>query len=271
MLPLHNSNIHITIPKMGCWFFILMLTITTAVASPIKNQIHLLRPHSGSAGHKHSDINCLSWRLAVETDNLQDWTLVPQACKDYVGHYMLGKQYRDDCDFVAAEAYKYAKGLNLTKDGKDIWVFDIDETTLSNIPYYALDNVAFGSIPYNATSFDKWTAKAVAPAIPGSLKLYKQLIKLGFKIVFLTGTREKFKEPRIKNLKGVGYTQWEKLILKGDNDHGNGVEYKSSKRKELVEGGYRIRGNMGDQWSDLLGSNPGDRTFKVPDPMYYIA
>ncbi|GKB89471.1 acid phosphatase, class B-like protein, partial [Tanacetum coccineum] len=46
--------------------------------------------------------------------------------------------------------------------------------------------------------------------------------------------------------------------------------YKSAKRKALEEDGYRIRGNMGDQWSDLLGNNPGDRVFKVPDPMYYI-
>ncbi|KAI3786136.1 hypothetical protein L1987_45267 [Smallanthus sonchifolius] len=255
---------------MGSLFLILMVTIATAVASPIKNQIHLLMPHSGSGGHKHSDLNCLSWRLAVETNNLQDWTQVPQACADYVGHYMLGKQYRQDCDAVAAEAYKYAEGLNLTGDGKDVWVFDVDETTLSNLPYYASDAVAFGAIPYNATAFDLWVAEAAAPAIPGSLQLYKKLINLGFKIVFLTGTKEAFKEPRIKNLITVGYTQWEKLILKGDDDHGNAVEYKSSKRKELVDGGYKIRGNMGDQWSDLLGSNPGDRTFKVPDPMYYI-
>ena len=57
---------------------------------------------------------------------------------------MLGKQYRKDVDLVAAEAYEYAKGLNITKDGKDVWVFDIDETTLSNLPYYARDTVAFG-------------------------------------------------------------------------------------------------------------------------------
>ncbi|KAI7740691.1 hypothetical protein M8C21_020743 [Ambrosia artemisiifolia] len=255
---------------MGFSYLILMVTIATAFASPINNQIHLLKPHSGSAGYKHSNLNCLSWRLAVETDNLQDWTVVPQECADYVGHYMLGKQYRQDCDYVAAEAYKYAKGLNLTGDGKDVWVFDIDETTLSNLPYYALDTVAFGAIPYNATLFDEWVTKAAAPAIPGNLKLYKQLVRLGFKIVFLSGTREAFEQPRIRNLKAVGYTQWEKLILKGDNDHGNAVEYKSSKRKALEEAGYRIRGNIGDQWSDLLGSNAGDRTFKVPDPMYYI-
>ncbi|KAJ0709611.1 putative Acid phosphatase [Helianthus annuus] len=259
---------------MGFSLFILIVTIATSVASPI----HLLMPHSGSAGLKHADLNCLSWRLAVETDNLKGWSHIPESCVDYVGHYMLGKQYREDCDLVAAEAYEYAKGLNLTGDGKDVWVFDIDETTLSNIPYYARDDVAFGFIPYNSTKFNQWVAEATAPAIPGSLKLYEQLIELGFKVVFLTGSREYLTEPRSRNLKAVGYTQWEKLILKGDNYQGNAVEYKSGKRKELEEAGYRIRGNMGDQWSDLIGTswlcccctNTGDRTFKVPDPMYYI-
>lgn len=47
--------------------------------------------------------------------------------------------------------------------------------------------------------------------------------------------------------------------------------YKSAKRKELVEAGYRILGNTGDQWSDLFGTYVGNRTFKVPDPMYYIS
>ncbi|TVU17118.1 hypothetical protein EJB05_33133, partial [Eragrostis curvula] len=62
--------------------------------------------------------------------------------------------------------------------------------------------------------------------------------------------------------------------------HGNGpssrlgssvVPYKSGERQKLVDAGYRIVGNMGDQWSDLVGAPEGDRTFKVPDPMYYVA
>ncbi|XP_076907299.1 acid phosphatase 1-like [Bidens hawaiensis] len=251
---------------MGSSYLILILvTITSVVASSDNNQI------SGSAGHKHSDVNCLSWRVAVETNNLKEWTHVPASCVDYVRQYILGDQYRKDHDMVVAEAYKYARGLNLTGDGKDVWIFDIGETTLSNIPYYARDDVSVGYMPFNGTKFDQWVKKAAAPAIPGSLRLYKQLIKMGYKIVFLSGTREAFRQPRIKNLKAVGYTQWMKLILKGDNDHGNSAVYKSSKRRELEKGGYRIRGNMGDQWSDLLGSNPGDRTFKLPDPIYYIA
>ncbi|GKE24029.1 acid phosphatase, class B-like protein [Tanacetum coccineum] len=74
--------------------------------------------------------------------------------------------------------------------------FDIDETTLSNLPYYASDAVAFGAMAYNATSFNAWVEEAAAPAIPGSLKLYRQLIELGFNIVFLTGTEEAYAEAR---------------------------------------------------------------------------
>ncbi|WOK92534.1 acid phosphatase 1-like [Canna indica] len=47
--------------------------------------------------------------------------------------------------------------------------------------------------------------------------------------------------------------------------------FKSSERAKLVESGLRIVGNIGDQWSDILGSPEGDRTFKLPDPMYYIS
>uniref|UniRef100_M1DPV0 Acid phosphatase 1 n=1 Tax=Solanum tuberosum TaxID=4113 RepID=M1DPV0_SOLTU len=55
----------------------------------------------------------------------------------------------------------------------------------------------------------------------------------------------------------------------GGNDSKSAVEYKSSKRMEWVKDGYRI-GNIGDQWTDLIGENVGARTFKVPNPMYYV-
>ncbi|KAL6580611.1 Sigma1B-adaptin [Orobanche minor] len=48
------------------------------------------------------------------------------------------------------------------------------------------------------------------------------------------------------------------------------TKYKSDKRDELVREGYRILGNSGDQWSDLLGSSMSERSFKLPNPMYHI-
>lgn len=139
-----------------------------------------------------------------------------------------------------------------------------------------------------------------APAIPVALRLYNTLISLKIKVVFLSGTLEVFREVRIRNLKKVGYHTWEKLILKwvsiyiyfyirvdhfqsklhvgfsiyrpeSRTEHTSSLVYKSKKRDELVGAGYVILGNIGDQWSDILGTNPGIRTFKLPDPMYYIA
>ena len=77
----------------------------------------------------------------METNNIIGWYGVPQTCKSYVGHYMLGTQYRDDSRLVVYEAIAYAESLKLGGDGKDVWVFDIDETTLSNLPYYADNGV----------------------------------------------------------------------------------------------------------------------------------
>lgn len=48
------------------------------------------------------------------------------------------------------------------------------------------------------------------------------------------------------------------------------MRYKSDVRKQLEDEGYRILGNVGDQWSDLQGDYLGNRTFKLPNPMYFV-
>ena len=53
-------------------------------------------------------------------------------------------------------------------------------------------------------------------------------------------------------------------------DHGKtAVAFKSEKRKEIMEEGFRILGNSGDQWRDLLGSFISVKSFKLSNPMYY--
>ena len=119
-----------------------ILTISEVSSSSqpdvVHHQIHLLRPQSGDGGgNLVPGLSCLSWRLGVETNNIVGWKTVPQECEGYVGHYMLGQQYRKDSKAVANEAFLYAQSLKLGRDGKDVWIFDVDETTLSNLPYYA--------------------------------------------------------------------------------------------------------------------------------------
>ncbi|KAK3028891.1 hypothetical protein RJ639_039900 [Escallonia herrerae] len=125
--------------------------------------------------------------------------------------------------------------------------------------------------------FDVWLAKGLAPPVPAVLNLYKKLITLGFKIVFISATSESQRDVRVANLNRAGYYKWEKLILnkcgrREEADRGTTAQvYKTKKRTAVEAAGYRILGNMGDQWSDITGTHVGNRTFKLPNPMFYIS
>jgi hypothetical protein len=64
---------------------------------------------------------------------------VPPECAPHVRDYVTGSAYRSDLDLVARESTAYARAAAPAgaADGRDAWVFDVDETLLSNLPYYA--------------------------------------------------------------------------------------------------------------------------------------
>jgi phosphoglycolate phosphatase-like HAD superfamily hydrolase len=109
-----------------------------------------------------------------------------------------------------------------------------------------------------------------APVLPETQRLFNKLIALGIKPVFLTGRTEDQCAITLTNLRLQGYSSWMKLILKPVGFKATAVAYKSGKRKKLQDAGYVIVGNIGDQWSDILSAPKGTRTFKLPDPLYYI-
>jgi hypothetical protein len=45
---------------------------------------------------------------------------------------MFGDQFRWDCAAAAREAPSYVEGLELAGDGREVRVFDIDDTALNN-------------------------------------------------------------------------------------------------------------------------------------------
>ena len=79
---------------------------------------------------------CDSWRFSVETNDAGYWATIPDRCLSYVIDYVTGDRYRSDSEFVAGDSLSFARSVQLTGDGRDAWVFDIDETLLSNLPYY---------------------------------------------------------------------------------------------------------------------------------------
>lgn len=226
-------------------------------------------PHLKETFIDERELECTSWRFAVEANNLSPWKTIPKECADYVRQYINGGAYKLDIDRVSSEAGAYAESTKLGADGKDVWVFDVDETLLSNLPYYSQHG--YGLEVFDSVKFDEWVEKGVAPVIGSSLKLYQDVMRLGFKVFLLTGRSERHRIVTVENLMNAGFQDWDKLILRGSKDHGKSATiYKSEKRDEMVEEGFRIVGNSGDQWSDLLGSSASIRSFKLPNPMYYI-
>ncbi|KAK4436386.1 Acid phosphatase 1 [Sesamum alatum] len=212
-------------------------------------------------------LQCTSWRVAAEANNLSPWTTIPEECADYVKEYMIGKGYELDLQRVSNEAKTFARSVHLGGDGKNnAWIFDVDETLLSNLPYYA--DHGFGLEVFDSTKFGEWVEMGIAPAIEPSLELYEEVLSLGFKVILLTGRSEKHRTITVDNLFQAGFREWDKLVLRSSEDHEKtATRYKSEKRSELLEEGYQILGNSGDQWSDLLGSSMSIRSFKLPNPI----
>ncbi|KAI3524674.1 hypothetical protein L1887_03337 [Cichorium endivia] len=255
----------------------LLLLLSFATSSLSERLIRMSTEDRGASvysgvprSRKNNDLLCESWKFSVETNDAGVWYTVPEKCVKFVNEYMNGERYRLDSEVIADFALEYAKTVNITGDGKDAWIFDVDETLLSNLPWYAAHG--FGSEVFDEVSFNEWVDVSQAPALPASLRFYTDLQELGFKIFLLTGRAESQRESSDKNLEYSGFTNYARLILRSTSDVGKTATlYKSEKRQQLLDEGYRIHGSSGDQWSDLLGFAIGTRSFKLPNPMYYIS
>ncbi|CAN7045813.1 hypothetical protein IGI04_008437 [Brassica rapa subsp. trilocularis] len=211
--------------------------------------------------------NCRSWHLGVETSNIINFQTVPANCIDYVEDYLTSDQYRADSKTVCKEAYFYAKGLALKNDTVNVWIFDLDETLLSNVPFYA--QYGYGTEKQDPNAFKKWLEAGEAPVLPETLHLYQNIQELGIEPVLLTERYQELEEVTLKNLEAAGFTYWRQVLFKPTGSNTKISNFKSKERKKLVRSGHTIIGNVGDQWADLAKDSPGRRTFKLPNPLYY--
>ncbi|KNA23444.1 hypothetical protein SOVF_024530 isoform A [Spinacia oleracea] len=221
-------------------------------------------------GTSNSDAYCLSWRMAVEANNMRGWRTIPIQCWRHVQGYMVGGQYSRDISLIIDQIYAYLDTVSPFADSLDAWIFDVDDTCLSNLFYYQARR--FGCDPYNPMEFKIWASKGESLAIPAVLEIFYRLIEVGFKVMLLTGRDEEtLGEATVENLVNQGFVGYERLIMRSPEYRGlSAMMYKSEIRRQLMEQGYRVWGNVGDQWSDLQGNYTGDRTFKLPNPMYFV-
>ncbi|KAH6782312.1 hypothetical protein C2S52_000937 [Perilla frutescens var. hirtella] len=251
---------------------LLLVALATLVSScdaklDVDNPIRLV-----GVGSDSSKINCQSFRVGVEANNLREWPTIPSYCKSYIKSYLTSKQYGLDIEAVVGAVTNYAVSFNKDYFLTDVFVFDVEETLLSNLKFLSSSEVNYGTIPFTMESYYAALLNSSATALEPILELYNILIdEEGFQIILISEAPESLRQNLTTILETAGYKGWRQLILKGDADNGKSVmQYKSDKRTELVSRRYRIAGNIGDQWSDLTGENPGIRTFKVPNPVYYV-
>ncbi len=176
-------------------------------------------------------------------------------------------------------------------------VLDIDETALSNWTRIYRDGFKYiEKGPCNpqrnqkseeACGEMKWERSERAPAIQPTLKLYNLARCRGIappctmvQVFFITGRKEN--GPRIdgktptewtyENLYKTGYLglNLDHLFMRPTNPAGPVEIFKTYARRK-IENRFHVTiiANVGDQESDLAGGH-AERTFKVPNPFYFI-
>jgi len=208
------------------------------------------------------------------------------------GKFGAGSNYAKEAGRVASAGKSYLARRYQGKKTKAI-VLDVDDTSLNTWNYEIASNFA-----YNPTTNATYVTGQLFPAVPGMVGLAKAAETAGYAIFFLTGRPATQETATLGNLTadGVGidagypkptalrdgedglftkpavadYPAYLKAACAGDaNGSCTTIHYKSATRAHIESLGYDIVANFGDQYSDLKGGH-ADRTFKVPNPTYYL-
>lgn len=195
-------------------------------------------------------------------------------------HYVQSGDYTRDIAAVAREAEAYlstrAAERGPREQGKLAIVLDVDDTVLSSWPNIVAND--FGLIkpgpcdlPRGPCGWAAWQELGKAPGMAPTLALARYAKRLGLSVFFISGRQEKYRDATERNLRAAGFAEWSGLILKtaSQTHDRSAADFKAPARRSLVERGYIILLNMGDQESDLAGGY-AERTFKLPNPFYLV-
>ncbi|PBC70666.1 putative secreted acid phosphatase [Streptomyces sp. TLI_235] len=161
------------------------------------------------------------------------------------------------------------------KGKKKAIVLDVDDTSLSTYNY-ELET----TFVYSPASNAQYIATKTMPAVFGMNTLAKWAEQQGYTVFFVTGRPESQRSYTAANLSAVGFPTADATHLYLKNKENppaylacgstcTTIEYKSGTRAHIESLGYQIVANFGDQYSDLSGGHSG-KTYKIPNPMYYL-
>ena len=186
--------------------------------------------------------------------------------KKELTRYIESGEYGAKVAEISVKASKYVtKRAAKAKPGQKLAiVFDIDETTLSNLSI--IQSNGFG---YNPKLWTEWVNEGRAPAILPVQALYETAVRHGLSVFFITARLETNRAVTERNLRTVGYDAWANVFCRRAEDLRTTKQYKTGARREIEAAGYVIVANVGDQDSDLEGGH-AERVFKLPNPFYIV-
>ena len=231
-------------------------------------------------------------------DQITNLDVLRQQIRNYYGDPLStgvaasDSNYAKEAESVAAAGKRWLNNSHHTTDTKAI-VLDVDDTTLLTWNYELFSNWA-----YNPTTNAQFVNEQRFPAVFGMVDLVATAEREGYAVFYLTGRPATQEQATLGNLTadGVGVDAgYPKPTTLSDGEDGlftkpavanypdylvaacagdpNGscttIHYKSATRAHIESLGYDIVANFGDQLSDLEGGH-ADRTFKLPNPNYFL-
>lgn len=192
---------------------------------------------------------------------------------DILINYHNTKMYLEDIRAIGKQAVSYLTQLPDADQANEnqVIVLDIDETSLHNS--WELINPQNN---FDQNAWDEWVNEAKAKPVKPTLDIYNIARKKGFKVFFISGRHPDQKTATENNLRKIGYEEWEETIFEprsSDNPSllvfPEAASFKTAARWSIVQRGYKIVLNVGDQLSDINGGF-SDKTFLLPNPFYTV-
>lgn len=190
-----------------------------------------------------------------------------------VEEYLSSGRYDRDFSAVVARAREWLEQRSKTAK-KPAIVLDIDETSLSNWPAYRLNG--WGRVVGGGCDLEQgpcglraWQALAKSQALNPTRELARRAHELGVAVFFISGRPPSLREATERNLRQQGYDPTGVILLPEGAHFKSAVDFKAPERRKIAQQGYTIILSMGDQESDLAGGF-AERTFKLPNPVYYL-
>lgn len=229
----------------------------------------------------------MSQQSVPRTDrDIPNLTLVDNQIKAYYGDTVVDGEHfaSPDSNYarqvagIEARLSHYLDGAVRHPSGQSrpAVVFDVDDTTLITYTYELEHGFAFDPVSNN-----EFVQAQRMTEVFGMPELVNRAAGEGITVFFVTGRPESQRDATAGNLARVGYqvsADTDHLFLKNTvnppaylscGSTCTTIEYKSQTRAHIESLGYTILADVGDQFSDLAGGHSG-RTFKLPNPMYFL-